>query len=99
MSKSPDELLALADSAARVLDEPAFKEAHLVIEKSILAQIEACPIRDVEGLQLLVQLLKLHRKYLGVLQGAVETGKIEQIKLEGIRKDSRVSQMVSRFSR
>lgn len=89
--------IKMAESAVRVLDEPAHLQAMSAMETAILRQVEECPIRDTEGMQLLLQLLKLHRKYESWIKGAIETGKLERFKLEQLRKDSKMSQFKNRF--
>jgi hypothetical protein len=92
-----NEAMRLADSASRLLDEPAFAAALSAIRKDIVSQIEDCPVRDKEGAILLMQLLKLSRKYESVLRGYIETGKLEKIKLSDNRTEGKVRQFINRF--
>lgn len=73
---SPAEILARAATAKRILDEPLVIEAFEVIERDVIEAYVACPTRDLEGMRLLQNELRRARKFKGVLQAAIEQGKL-----------------------
>ena len=96
MDKS--EAILLGDSAVRVLDEPAFKDAMSKVEAALLQAFKDTPVRDLEGLQLCRQSLGIFYMIRSQLIGAVETGKFEKLKLEEQRKDTKVGQLFKRYA-
>jgi hypothetical protein len=76
--------------ATQVLDNLAFKDAFAKLNEAVLAQLDACPIRDDEGRLLLTQLRKLSFMYEGILRGMVENGKLakSRIDIDSVRNES-----------
>lgn len=74
--------------ARSILDSPAYQEAMKRVRQNIIAQWEACPVRDKEGQTLLLQLIKLSTLFEGILSGMVETGKLADVKLDEMRDES-----------
>ena len=70
------EALSRADGAKRILDDPLVIEALEAIERDVIEAIYACPVRDLEGLRILQSQLRLARQFKGILQGAIERGKL-----------------------
>ena len=68
--------------ATQVLENAAFKEAFAKLNEAVLAQLDACPIRDNEGRLLLTQLRKLAFMYEGILRGTVENGKLAKSRID-----------------
>lgn len=68
--------------ATQVLENTAFKEAFTKLNEAVLAQLDACPIRDNEGRLLLTQLRKLAFMYEGILRGTVENGKLAKSRID-----------------
>ncbi len=73
---TPQEIESRATRAGQLLNDPLFQEAFSLIEREIIDQWEACPVRDVEGREILWRYYKTANKFRGVLQGALESGKV-----------------------
>jgi hypothetical protein len=69
-----------ADYAEQLLANEVLKMAWEAIEGEIVNELKDCPIRDKEGQQELVRLLKTVGKLRSVLIGYVETGKLERMR-------------------
>lgn len=84
--------------AARVLDNPAFKQAMRAIKSGVIEQWKACPVRDREGQMLLLQLAKLTDKFEATLVGMIESGKFSQhqIEMDKLRDESRPRSLLRR---
>lgn len=78
--------------AQRLLDSEIFKTAMQAMKAQIVEQWKACPVRDVEGQTLLLQLAKLADKFEGILSGLVQGGKFaqHQIDLDSERNETPV---------
>lgn len=85
------------EDAARVLESPAFQEAMQMLKDDIVKKWGGCPIRDVEGQKLLLQLHKLANKFEGLLTGMVETGKLAQLNLDALRDESAARKLFRRI--
>jgi len=70
------ELIARASGAQRLLNDPLLKEALETIERDVIEAFHACPVRDLEGMRILQTNLRLARQFKGILQGAIERGKL-----------------------
>ena len=92
-----NKIIGLAESAQRLLDEPAFAEALSRIEAALTQAFIETPVRDVEGLQLCRQSLAVFHMIEGRLKGCIEAGKLEKFKLEELRKDSKISQFNRKY--
>ena len=86
--------------ATHVLENVAFKEACAKLNEAVLAQLDACPIRDNEGRLLLTQLRKLAFMYEGILRGMVENGKLakSRIDIASVRNESKPRQLLRKVS-
>ena len=70
------EILARANRAKALLDDPLIIEALATIERDVIECFFACPVRDDEGRRILQRDLQLARQFKGILQGAIERGKL-----------------------
>lgn len=82
--------------ASQVLDNPAYQEAMAALHQEIVDEWRRCPVRDVEGQKLLLQLAKLATKFEKVLAGMVEAGKLAQLDLDAERDESAARKMFRR---
>jgi hypothetical protein len=62
--------------AAALMESPIFQEALNALEAEIVQQWEQCPARDTEGKEALWQLMKTSKKFRGLLEGYLNTGKL-----------------------
>lgn len=67
-----------ANQAERLLTDPLLIEALELIEREIIEQWEACPVRDIEGRETVWRLYKTAKKFRDILKGAVESGKVAE---------------------
>lgn len=84
-----------AAKAQELLENELLNEALEAIEREILNQWVECPARDKDGKEALWQLIKTARKFRGVLQGYVQTGKLAADQLKRFEKESRISRLFS----
>ena len=70
------EILTRANAAQRILADPLVVEALATIERDVIECFYACPVRDDEGRRILQRDLQLARQFKGILQGAIEKGKL-----------------------
>ena len=73
---TPQEQLNRAEHAKRLLEDPILSEALDIIEKEVIAQWEAVPVRDTEGREELWKLYKTSKKFRGILHGLIDSGKL-----------------------
>ena len=73
---TPAEIISRADSAKRLLSDPLVVEALATIERDVMEAFYACPVRDLEGMRILQTDLRLARQFKGILQGAMERGRL-----------------------
>lgn len=85
--------------ARQALDNPAVIEALSRMKAECDAAIKACPIRDTEGLTLLVQAARITAKFESVLMGIFEAGKLAnaRIDVKSERAESKLSQLTKRI--
>lgn len=78
--------------ARQVLDNEAYKSAMESMRTQIIAQWKECPIRDMEGQRLLLQLAKLCDKFEGILRGYVESGNYAErrIQMDELRDENKL---------
>lgn len=69
-------------NAMEVLGNEAYLKAMAAMKSQIIDQWKDCPVRDVEGQRLLLQLIKLADKFDSILAGYVESGKFSQHKID-----------------
>ena len=84
------------DNARLVIENEAYQEAMRLLQKQIVDEWGKCPVRDVEGQKLLLQLHKLSKKFEGLLTGMVETGKLAQLELDAERDESAARKLFRR---
>jgi len=73
--------------AKQLLEDPLFIESLDAIEKEIIEQWEACPARDVEGRESIWRYYKTAKKFRGILQGVVESGKMAQFREQSMKEN------------
>lgn len=85
------------EEARACLENPAFKQAMQALQDQIVDEWSKCPVRDVEGQKLLLQLHKLSVKFQGMLTGMVETGKLAQVNLDAERDEGAARKLFRRI--
>lgn len=78
-----------AIKAARLLEDPEFNIAFSAVRSSILERIEACPIRDKEGLYCLRLELKILNDVKANIQHVVNTGKVIEHRISLLERAKR----------
>jgi len=73
---TPEQALARARDAERLVNDPTVKETLSVIERDIYDAWLVCPIRDVEGREALWRMAVTARKFADTLKGTAEAGKL-----------------------
>ena len=86
-----DDLIRRSDEARRVLETPVVKEAIESLKAEIVAQWAATPARDEEGREWVWRHYKVAERFEAMLNGYVETGRFERIKIEQSAKDRAIS--------
>jgi len=84
---TPAETTKRAERARQLLDDPMLKEALDLIEREIIEQWEAVPVRDVEGRETIWRFYKTAFKFRAILQGAVENGKVAALREKSLREN------------
>lgn len=84
--------------ARQVLENPAYQAAMKAMKDQITKEWAECPVRDVEGQKLLLQLHKLAVKFENMLSGMVETGKLAQMNLDAERDESLARKVLRRVT-
>tara|TARA_R110000868_G_scaffold19561_7_gene84225 strand:- start:2205 stop:2498 length:294 start_codon:yes stop_codon:yes gene_type:complete len=88
-----DEAMKRGARAQQLLQDPLIVESLDTIEREIIAQWEACPVRDIEGRELLWKYYQTAKKFRGILDGMVSTGKLSAFR----EQQSTVDKMVNIF--
>ena len=70
------EKLTRAEGAKRLLTDPLLLEALSMMEKEVVDQWELCPARDKDAREFMWMYYKNVRKFRGILQGIIESGKL-----------------------
>lgn len=70
------DILARADRASKLLQDPTLTEAWDKVRLAILAKFESSPVRDAEGREHLYKMLKALSDVRGYLEQAVNDGKV-----------------------
>ena len=85
-------------NSRQILDNPVYAEAMQLLKNDVIQAWKNCPVRDREGQQLLLQLVKLADKFEGILNGFIESGKLAQrkIDLDKLRSESKPKQLLRR---
>ena len=86
---SDREAMARASKAQALLNDPELNAAFEAVKNSIHDRIDACPIRDVDGLVSLRLQLKLLNDVKANLQSVVSTGKVIQDRLTWLERAKR----------
>lgn len=76
------QLIAKADKAQKLLDDPLFVEAFENTRQAIFQKIEATPIRDTEGLTQLRLCLKLLTDVRANLVRVLNDGKVAEFQIQ-----------------
>ena len=80
------EVIDLANKAKSVLDSPAYQGAYEATRASIIAQMEKLPMADTDGAEKLRLCLKLLHSVQANMITALNSGKIEQFRLDEEKK-------------
>lgn len=83
---SPEQEIARAGEAERLLASPLFQEAKAFIESSLANQRLVVPIKDTEMHTRLIIAEQVWSKLLGFFQEISESGKLARIQLNNDRK-------------
>ena len=92
----------IARGAVEVVNNEAYKAAMDHLKAQIVEQWKDCPVRDVEGQRLLLQLAKLTDKFDSILSGYIARGDFAQhrIDIDKQRNESMGARVMRRtFSR
>lgn len=82
--------MSRALKAQALLNDPEFQEAFSAVKSSILERIEACPLRDKEGLYCLRLELKILQDVKANIQHIVNTGKVIESNVSFLEKAKRI---------
>ena len=82
---SQQEISNKAERARQLLGDKMLVDALDLIEQEIIDQWEACPVRDPEGRETLWKYYKISKKFRGILQGAVESGKVAAFREQSLK--------------
>lgn len=84
-------------NAAEVLENEAYLKAMASMKAQIVEQWKECPVRDVEGQRLLLQLAKLAEKFDSILAGYVQGSRLAQHRINlNNERDENMGQRVMR---
>ena len=90
---TPEEIIQRGEQASRLLSDRMLKDALDMIERDVILLWEAAPERDKEGKEELWKLYKTAKKFRGILEGAVVSGKVE------IERQRSLAQKTVQFAR
>lgn len=90
------EIATRGEGAKRILNDPLVVEALEIIERDVIEAYAACPTRDLEGMRILQTNLRLARQFKGILQGAMERGKLAVHDLR--QKETLAEKVKNRFT-
>ena len=99
--QTDSDAVRVARNAAEVLENEAYKAAMASMREQIVQEWRACPIRDVEGARLLLQLAKVAEKFEATLAGYVQAGRLAQhrIDLDAERDENTVARAARAVTR
>ena len=80
------EVLDRATKAKAILDSPAFTQAFETVRNKLIEGLEACPTNDVQNAEDFRKCLKLLKSVRLNLETAINTGKLEQFKLNELEQ-------------
>lgn len=78
-----------ASKAQALLNDPELNQAFDAVRAAIIEKIEACPIRDDDGLRILRLQLKLLKDVRMNLESVVNTGKVVQDRISFMERIKR----------
>jgi len=73
---TPEEALRRSNQARQVFEMPITQQTLDFMEKEVMEQWMACPVRDVEAREALWRMAVTTRKFRELLRGTMESGKI-----------------------
>jgi uncharacterized protein YecA (UPF0149 family) len=73
---TPEEALRRANQARQVFEQPIVKDTLDFMEREIMEQWKACPVRDLEAREALWRLAVTTSKFRELLRGTMESGKL-----------------------
>lgn len=71
---TPQQQINRAEHAKRLIEDELLNEVLEIIEKEVIAQWEAVPVRDTEGREELWKFYKTAKKFRAILHGVVNSG-------------------------
>jgi hypothetical protein len=93
---TPQQQINRAEHAKRLLEDELLNEALDIIEKEVIAQWEAVPVRDMEGREELWKLYKTAKKFRGILHGVVNSGTLS---VHALREKQTMPQRIANLVR
>ena len=82
MNMTPEEILRRSNQARQVFEQPIVTETLDFMEREIMDQWTATPVRDVEAREYLWRLAVTTRKFRDLLRGTMEAGKLAKHQIE-----------------
>ena len=73
---TPEEALSRAEQARQIFENPVCAQTLDFMEREIMEQWTACPIRDFEAREALWRMAVTTRKFRELLRGTMESGKL-----------------------
>ena len=73
---TPEEALRKANQSRQVFEQPIVTETLDFMEKEVMEQWMACPVRDIEAREALWRMAVTTRKFRELLRGTMESGKL-----------------------
>lgn len=89
MADTDSLMMSRALKAQALLDDPELLNAFSAVKASILERIEACPLRDTEGLIILRLELKILNDVRANIQHVVNNGKVIQQRISVLERAKR----------
>lgn len=88
---TPEEALRRANQAKQVFEQPIVQETLDFMEREIMEQWKACPVRDVEAREAMWRLAVTTGKFRDLLRGTMESGKLAADQIH--RKESAIEKI------
>lgn len=73
---TPEETMARAEAARRLLDDPMLQDAFKTLEAECIDQWKKAPARDHEGREWIWMLLQATQRLEGLFRGYIESGRL-----------------------
>lgn len=83
--------IARAAKAQALLNDAEFQSAFAAVRASLLSRIEACPVRDADGLHTLHLQLNLLKQVQQQIQHVVNTGKVVEERASFLERVGRLA--------